>query len=175
MANPQIIYTPAGGTQQTLSFTSPPQQQPAYEKSAVRHDNVSTAGIRESVLERIDQFMEISLDWIRAGTDLANWTAFLDFALTGAAFAYYPDSSVNFYTNYVLDDSMRDPRLQGTGSVFAEIEIPALGLGCFCHLSLSFVIRHLSFVIWNRPRARNRRIKKGKGPRTKDKGRMTND
>lgn len=115
MANPQIIYTPAGGTQQTLSFTAPPQQQPAYEKSAVRHDNVSTAGIRESVLERIDQFMEISLDWIRAGSDLANWTAFLDFALTGAAFAYYPDSSVNAYTNYVLEDSGATLAYKGPG------------------------------------------------------------
>jgi len=105
MANPQIIYTPAGGTQQTLSFTSPPQQQPAYLKSAVRHDNVSTAGVRESVVERIDQFLEISLDWIRAGTDAANWETFLDFALTGASFAYYPDSSMNAYSNYVLEDT----------------------------------------------------------------------
>jgi|SRR5579859_1021353 len=105
MANPQIIYTPAGGTQQTLSFMSPPQQQPGYLKTAVRHDNISTSGIRESVLERVDQFTELSLNWIRAGTDLANWTAFLDFALTGAAFAYYPDASLTAYTNYVLENT----------------------------------------------------------------------
>jgi len=105
MANPQIIYTPAGGTQQTLSFMSPPQQQPGYEKVAVRHDNISTSGIRESVLERIDQFTELSLNWIRAGTDFANWTTFLDFALTGAAFAYYPDASLTSYTNYVLENT----------------------------------------------------------------------
>ena len=74
-------------------------------KTAVRHDNLSTAGIRESVLERVDEFMELSLNWIRAGADLANWTAFLDYALTGAAFAYYPDASLNAYTNYVLEDT----------------------------------------------------------------------
>ena len=105
MSNPQIIYTPAGGTQQTLSFVSPPKQQPGYLKAAVRHDNISTSGIRESVLERIDQFTELTLDWIRGGTDYANWSAFLDFALTGAAFAYYPDASQTFYTNYVLEDT----------------------------------------------------------------------
>ncbi len=116
MANPQIIYTPAGGTQQTLTFLWPPQQQPGYVKTAVRHDNVSTSGVRESVLERIDQFAELSLGWIRTGADLANWTAFLDFALTGAPFAYYPDPSLTAYTNYVLED---------TG---ARIEYKAAGL-----------------------------------------------
>ncbi len=105
MANPQIIYTPPGGTQQTLNFMSPPQQQPGYVKTAIRHDNVSTSGIRESVLERVDQFTELNVNWIRAGTDFANWTAFLDFALTGAAFAYYPDASLTSYTNYVLEDT----------------------------------------------------------------------
>ena len=72
MANPQIIYTPAGGTQQTLSFASPPQQQPGYLKTAIRHDNVSTSGVRESVLERIDQFAELNMEWIRSGDDLKN-------------------------------------------------------------------------------------------------------
>lgn len=105
MANPQIIYTPPGAPQQILNFVTAPQQQAGYLKSGVRHDNVSTAGIRESVLERIDQFMELSLNWIRAGADLDNWTAFLDFALAGAAFAYYPDAAVNAYTNFVLEDT----------------------------------------------------------------------
>jgi hypothetical protein len=105
MANPLIIYTPTGATQQTLSFESPPQQQPGYVKAAVRHDNISTSGVRESVLERIDQFMELTLNWIYAGADLANWTAFLDFALTGGAFAYYPDASLPAYTNYVVEDT----------------------------------------------------------------------
>jgi hypothetical protein len=105
MANPQIVYTPPGAAQQILNFVTAPQQQPGYFKSAIRHDNVSTAGIRESVLERIDQFLELSLNWIRAGADLDNWTTFLDFALTGAAFAYYPDASLNAYTNFVLEDT----------------------------------------------------------------------
>ena len=55
MANPKITYTPDGGTEQTLNFVHPPRNQPGYSKIAVRHDNVSTAGIRESVLERVDE------------------------------------------------------------------------------------------------------------------------
>ena len=105
MSFPKIVYTPAGGTEQTLNFVSPPARQPGYWKTAVRHDNVSSAGVRESVLERVDQFLEINLDWIRAGTDLANWQAFLDHALAGAVFAYYPDASIASFTNYVLEDT----------------------------------------------------------------------
>lgn len=105
MSFPKIVYTPEGGTEQTLTFLYPPQQQPGYQKTAVRHDNVSAAGIRESVLERVDEFLEISMGWIQAGTDLANWRAFLDSALTGAPFAYYPDADLSGFTNYALEDT----------------------------------------------------------------------
>ena len=105
MSNPKIVYTPAGGGEQTLAFAFPPQQQPGYFKSAVRHDNVSTAGIRESVVERIDEFLELSLPWVRAGADLAAWQAFLDQALTGAIFSYYPDAGQVAFANYLLEDT----------------------------------------------------------------------
>jgi hypothetical protein len=61
--------------------------------------------VRESVLERIDTFLEINVDYIQAGGDLAGWTAFLDFALTGAAFAYYPDASQPAFINCLLEDT----------------------------------------------------------------------
>jgi hypothetical protein len=105
MANPKIVYTPEGGTEQTLNFLLPPRDTPAYQKVAVRHDNVSAAGLRESVLERTDEFLTLNLDFIKAGTDLANWQAFLDHAMTGAAFAYYADASVNAFVNYRLEDT----------------------------------------------------------------------
>ncbi|HET7213634.1 MAG TPA: hypothetical protein VFL79_08600 [Terriglobia bacterium] len=105
MSYPKIVYTPTGGTEQTLNFTSAPRQQPGYSKNAVRHDNISTAGVRESVLERIDTFLEFGVDYIRAGNDLAAWSAFFDFALTGAPFAYYPDASQSAFTNCLLEDT----------------------------------------------------------------------
>ena len=105
MANPKIVYTPEGGTEQTLNFALPPRDVPAYQKTAVRHDNVSAAGIRESVLERTDEFLEFTMEFIKSGSDLANWQAFLDHALTGAAFEYYPDASLGAFTNYQLEDT----------------------------------------------------------------------
>lgn len=106
MGFPKIVYTPAGGTEQTLNFVFPPRQVPGFQKTAVRHDNVSTAGIRESVLERVDEFLEFTMDFIQSGADLAGWQAFLDHALTGAAFAYFPDASApGGFTNYTLEDS----------------------------------------------------------------------
>ncbi len=105
MANPKIVYTPIGGTAQTLNFSAPPRQQPGYSKTAVRHDNISTAGVRESVLERIDTFLEFTVDYIRAGSDLAAWSAFLDYALTGAPFSYYPDSSQSGSQSYLLENT----------------------------------------------------------------------
>lgn len=105
MANPKIVYTPDGGSEQTLSFALPPRDVPGYQKVAVRHDNVSAAGIRESVLERIDEFLEFTMDFIKDGSDLANWQAFMDYALTGGAFAYYSDATVGAYANYLLEDT----------------------------------------------------------------------
>ena len=105
MANPKIVYTPVGGSEQTLNFTSAPRRQPGYSKSAVRHDNISTAGVRESVLERIDTFLELNMDYIQAGNDLAAWSAFLDYGLTGAPFAYYPDASQSAFINCLLEDT----------------------------------------------------------------------
>lgn len=105
MSSPKIVYTPTGGTEQTLTFVFPPRALPGYQKVAVRHDNVSTAGVRESVLERTDEFMEFTMEFIKTGTDLANWQAFLDHAMTGAAFAYYPDSAQAAFSNYLLEDT----------------------------------------------------------------------
>ena len=105
MSYPKIVYTPTGGAEQTLSFTSAPRQLPGYSKNAIRHDNISTAGVRESVLERIDAFLELNVDYIQAGTDLAAWSAFLDFALAGAPFAYYPDASQSDFINCLLEDT----------------------------------------------------------------------
>jgi hypothetical protein len=93
----------------------PPVSQPGFSKVAVRHDNTSTAGIRESVLERVDAFLEFTVDWIRLGSDLDSWRAFLDFALTGAAFAYYPDASQPAFTNCLLEDTEAKIELKAAG------------------------------------------------------------
>lgn len=104
MAFPQIIYPVANGTA-TLQFLRPPTRVPAYSSKTVRHDNVASSGVRESILERIDNFLDLDMEWVGIGADVTNWAAFMTYALQGGAFSYYPDSSQSAFTNYWLEDT----------------------------------------------------------------------
>jgi hypothetical protein len=104
MSNPKIVYDPGTGPT-TLEFVRPPRRVPAYEYRAVRHDNISSAGVREAVLERIDSFLELELDWVTLGADVQKWNQFIQFALGGGQFGYYPDSYLAAFTNYWLEDT----------------------------------------------------------------------
>lgn len=105
MSNPQIVYTQPDGSQVTLAFAYPPSQVPAYHKVATRHDNISSAGVRESVLERVDEFLEFTVSPIQSGVECAKWRAFLDAALGGGLVAFYSDASLPAFTNYWLEDT----------------------------------------------------------------------
>ena len=104
MSYPQIIYDPGSGPA-TLTFQRPPRRFPAYEFKATRHDNVASSGVRESVLERIDAFLTVEMEWVAIGSDVQAWSSFMLFALTGGQFAYYPDASQPLFTNYWLEDT----------------------------------------------------------------------
>ena len=104
MSNPKIVYDPGTGPV-VLGFARPPRKVPAYEYNAVRHDNISSAGVREAVLERIDTFLEFEMDWVAIGADVQAWNQFMQFALGGGQFGYYPDASLPSFTNYWLEDS----------------------------------------------------------------------
>ena len=104
MANPAIVY-PFGSGAATLNFLRPPRRVPAYSAVAVRHDNVASSGVRESILERIDNFLDLDLEWVGVGADVQAWAQFMGYALQGGAFAYYPDSSQAVFVNYWLEDT----------------------------------------------------------------------
>lgn len=104
MANPAIVY-PYGSGSATLLFQRPPRRVPAYSAVAVRHDNVASSGVRESVLERIDNFLELDMDFVGSGGDVTAWAQFMNFALQGGVFAYFPDSAQSTFTNYWLEDT----------------------------------------------------------------------
>ncbi len=72
MANPCIVYPISGGTS-TLYFQRPARRVPAYSQQAVRHDNIASSGVRESVVERIDNFLELELEWVGIGSDVQAW------------------------------------------------------------------------------------------------------
>jgi len=102
MAAPKIVY-PAGGTN-TLNFGQYPRLVPAYYQRAERTDSISTAGVKQSILQRIDNFLDFTMEWVASSTDIQNWNAFFAQALQGTAFDYYPDSSQGTFTTYTLED-----------------------------------------------------------------------
>jgi hypothetical protein len=102
MANPQIVYN-AGGGLVTMRFNYPPRSIPAYECVATRYDNLASSGVRESILVRVDNFLELSMETVLSGADVAAWNQFMQYALTGGQFAYYPDSSLSAFTDYWLE------------------------------------------------------------------------
>jgi hypothetical protein len=104
MSYPQITYY-SGSTLVTLSFSYPPRAVAAYNSVATRHDNISSSGVRESILERIDNFLEIEMQAVLAAADVASWNAFMQYALQGGQFSYYPDASQSTFTNYWLEDT----------------------------------------------------------------------
>jgi hypothetical protein len=106
MAYPKITYTPlAGGSVQTLQFARPPRFVAAYNRSATRHDNLSTAGVKEVVVERVDHFLELTLEYVGIGSDVTAWATFMAEALQGALCNYFPDASQADYTTYTLEDT----------------------------------------------------------------------
>lgn len=104
MAYPKITYNPGRGPV-TLPFQRPARKVPAYSYTSARHDNIASSGVRESVLERIDSFLTFEMEWVGIGPDVADWNAFMLFALTGGQFSYYPDASQSTFTNYWLEDT----------------------------------------------------------------------
>jgi hypothetical protein len=104
MANPAIVYPGVSGSV-TLQFQRPPRRVPASYSAAVRHDNISASGVRESVIERVDHFLDLELEWVGIGADVQSWANFMSYALQGGAFAYYPDASEAAFTNYWLEDT----------------------------------------------------------------------
>src|SRR5262252_7803999 len=104
MANPKIIYDPGTGPM-TLQFRRPPRRVRGYSFEATRHDNLATSGVRESVTERIDSFLQLEMEYVAAGADVAAWAAFMVYALGGGPFSYYSDGGQPLFTNYWLEDA----------------------------------------------------------------------
>lgn len=104
MSYPKIVYDPGTGPT-TLAFLRAPRHVPAFVLAGVRQDNVSTSGVRESIFLRADSFLEIEMEWVASGSDVQAWSNFINYALRGGQFAYYPDASLTTFTNYWLEDT----------------------------------------------------------------------
>jgi hypothetical protein len=95
---------------------------PAYDYQAVRHDNIASSGVRETIYERTDTFLEFTMEWVSSNpivsglaSDLDNWNTFVTYALQGGQFQFFPDSALSAYTNYWLEDTNWKPGYKEPG------------------------------------------------------------
>lgn len=110
MAYPRIIYN---GT--TLSFTFPPVQKPLLDdREAVRHDSITTSGLRQVTLERVDIVKHLQMEYV-PWADLTAWAAFIDYAIQGGTFSYYPDAGLSAFQTFELLDSSFAPTYNSRG------------------------------------------------------------
>jgi hypothetical protein len=113
---PKILYPSGASPGTTFTFVYPPREVPYKDYSVVRHDNIASSGVRESIFERMDEFLTFTMEYAKLGSDIQAWDAFIIWALQGAAFDYYPDSTVaGTHTAYVLEDTTWTPAYKQLG------------------------------------------------------------
>lgn len=86
---------------------APKGKVPVDGQAAIRHDSITTSGLRQSVLERIDRVLTLNFEFIPE-SELSSWDAFIGWILAGNQFQYYPDSTLtnnNYYQ--VVDTDLR--------------------------------------------------------------------
>src|SRR5207249_8843757 len=69
----------------------------------------------ETIFERTDEFFEFDMEYVKLGTDVQAWDGFVQQALQGLAFDYYPDSTLSAHTTYLLEDTNWTPAYKQLG------------------------------------------------------------
>jgi hypothetical protein len=114
MPTPRIVYDPGTGAV-TLDFTYPDTQKPMTDPlEALRHDSITSSGIRQTITERVDTLKDLNLENIPWG-DLPVLGAFMQYAVTGGSFQYYPDVTATAFQTWELVDTKFDPKLNTRG------------------------------------------------------------
>jgi hypothetical protein len=112
---PQIIYN---GT--ILSFTFPPVSKPgpqdgtSDERNRVGADSITSSGLKQSITERVEIFRELEMEFVPF-TDMAAWAAFIDWAIQGNPFDYYPDVTLSAFDSWTLEDTNWPPKFNFRG------------------------------------------------------------
>lgn len=122
MILPMFIYNLGSGDIEWVPSTPAIGKQPLDCLAATRHDSITSSGIKQSVLERIDDVMTLSFPFVPVG-DLANWKAFMAWALAGNVFAYRPNSTINtVWGEYTLDSLDWTPKFVCFGYFSFELQ-----------------------------------------------------
>lgn len=115
---PKITY-PAAAPTTTVTFTLPPLKKPGpygvMDQEGVGTASISISGQKQVMWWRTDQFFHVTFDDV-PWADMAMWQAFIDYALQGGTFLYYPDAAGTAYDEYWLEASGGSPRNQSYDS-----------------------------------------------------------
>jgi hypothetical protein len=85
-------------------------KQPNDGLAATRHDSITSSGIKQAVLERIDDVTTLTFPYVPQ-TDLAAWKAMMTWLLAGNVFAYRPNATDNtVWSEYTLDSMDWTPK-----------------------------------------------------------------
>lgn len=83
---------------------------PIATRSALRHDDFTGDGTGQWITDRVDKFLTLPFNFVPPD-DVADWEAFIDYAIEGKVFTYYPDSTDSgTHTDYTLEDQDWKPQ-----------------------------------------------------------------
>src|SRR3954463_6820855 len=100
---PKIVYNPGTGNV-TLSPTYANVKKPLLDDfEAVRHDSITSSGVRQSMTERVDRIRPVTFESV-PWADLPDWVDFLSYAIEGGPFDYYPDATLSAFQTFELVD-----------------------------------------------------------------------
>jgi len=107
MGLPKVVYYPTGGPV-TLQFKRGPVNF-AVKQVARGNTNLATSGAaQERVLEAMDLLITFEMPHLVIDDDMAGWDAFLQQALAGATFNFFPNSSLTDWYNCVDESGTWD-------------------------------------------------------------------
>jgi hypothetical protein len=115
---PQIKY-PAGTPTTTLAFSFPPVKKPGpypvADQEGVGTASISLSGRKQVMWLRTDNFFHLIMDFV-PWADMPNWQLFIQYALQGGSFLYYPDGLGTAYDEYWLEASGGSARNQSSNA-----------------------------------------------------------
>jgi hypothetical protein len=84
------------------------------DREAVRHDSMTSSGLRQVALERVDIIKPLQMENV-PWDDLPAWRDFIDFAIEGGQFSYYPDATLTAFQTFELMDTSFNPKFNVRG------------------------------------------------------------
>jgi hypothetical protein len=111
---PKFSYNPGTGTVNFIPTYANVQKPYLDDFEALRHDSISSSGIRQSMVERVDRVKPINFESV-PWSDLPAWNSFLSYALLGGDFSYYPDSTATTFATWQIVDDKVSPQFVAIG------------------------------------------------------------